>query len=289
MSGQTKKFRSKFFRVAVEGDTTDGRVIERGWLQDMAESYSPNTYGARIWMEHIRSVLPDSPFRAYGDVLALKTEEVEIDGKKKLALFAQIEPTSDLVNMVNGLKQKVYTSMEIAAKFANTGKAYLVGLAVTDSPASLGTERLAFAAQHPEANLFQGRKQQPDNLYSAASEAALEFEEVIAEPSAADKLFALLTGLIKGQPGATKPEPNTTAPEQFSAINEALTVVANHLKAQGEQFAELQRKVNEQQSHYQKLQADHTALTQQLSSTSDPTQTTRPLVTGAAGNAATDC
>ena len=69
----SKKFRSKFFRVAVEGATTDGRTIERQWLVDAAETYNPNTYGARVWLEHFRSVLPDGPFKAYGDVVALKT------------------------------------------------------------------------------------------------------------------------------------------------------------------------------------------------------------------------
>ena len=35
--------------------------------------------------------------------------------------------------------QKIYSSMEIMSNFADTGKAYLVGLAITDTPASLGT------------------------------------------------------------------------------------------------------------------------------------------------------
>lgn len=52
MAGKTnnpgKKQLSKFFRVAVEGATTDGRQIERQWLVDAAETYSQNTYGARV-------------------------------------------------------------------------------------------------------------------------------------------------------------------------------------------------------------------------------------------------
>lgn len=50
--------------------------------------------------------------------------------------------------------QKVYTSMEIRPNFSNTGKCYLIGLAVTDDPASLGTEYLEFcsrAVQNPLA------------------------------------------------------------------------------------------------------------------------------------------
>ncbi|MDR8247293.1 GPO family capsid scaffolding protein, partial [Acinetobacter baumannii] len=38
--------KSKFFRVAVAGSTTDGRVIEATWIQQMAKNYSQNTYTA---------------------------------------------------------------------------------------------------------------------------------------------------------------------------------------------------------------------------------------------------
>jgi hypothetical protein len=161
-----KKFRSKWFRVAVEGATTDGRRIEREWIEQMASSYDRSKYGARVWMEHIRGTLPDSPFRAYGDILAVKAEDVEIDGKKVRALFAQIEPTDDLVSMVNKLKQKIFTSIEVREKFPETGKAYLMGLGVTDTPASLGTEMLAFSAQHPNASPLKARKQSQDNLFT---------------------------------------------------------------------------------------------------------------------------
>jgi hypothetical protein len=176
----TKKYTSKFFRVALEGATTDGRKIERSWIEQMAKNFDPIKYGARIWMEHIRGTLPDSQFRAYGDVKALKAEEVTIDGVKKLGLYAQIEPTPDLVTMTKA-KQKIYTSIEINEKFADSGEAYLVGLGVTDSPASLGTEVLSFAAQNPNANPFSARKTSPGNMFSEATEVTLEFDEVDTE------------------------------------------------------------------------------------------------------------
>ena len=59
MSAKTKKFRSKWFRVAVEGATTDGRKIERTWLSQIAKTYNPITYGARIFIEHIRGLNPE--------------------------------------------------------------------------------------------------------------------------------------------------------------------------------------------------------------------------------------
>ena len=54
--------KSKFFRIAVEGATSDGRVINRADLSDMANTYNPQVYGARIFAEHIRGYAPDSPF-----------------------------------------------------------------------------------------------------------------------------------------------------------------------------------------------------------------------------------
>ena len=65
----------------------------------MAKNYDPNTYGARINIEHFRSVFPDGIFGAYGDVIALKTEKVTINGEEKDALFAQIEPTQSLIDL----------------------------------------------------------------------------------------------------------------------------------------------------------------------------------------------
>ncbi|HDR9512322.1 TPA: GPO family capsid scaffolding protein, partial [Burkholderia cepacia] len=99
--------KTKFFCIATEGATTDGRKIDRAMLEQMASSYDPKTYGARINMEHIRGMYPDSAFRAYGDVIALKTEEQ--DGK--LRLLAQLSPTKDLVEMTTEQRQKVYSSM----------------------------------------------------------------------------------------------------------------------------------------------------------------------------------
>lgn len=165
----------KFTRVAVEGDTTDGRQIERKHIEQMGKNYNPLKYGARIWLEHLRGMLPDSVFRALGDVTAVKTEEIEIDGTKKLALFASLAPTPDLVAM-NAARQKIYTSIEIDPNFANTGEAYLVGLAVTDSPASLGTEMLAFCANAGDKNPLNAKKQKPENMFSAARETALELD-----------------------------------------------------------------------------------------------------------------
>ncbi|MCO6524750.1 MAG: GPO family capsid scaffolding protein [Candidatus Schmidhempelia sp.] len=171
-----KKYNSKWFRITIEGATTDGRKIERKWIEQIAKNYSPTVYGARINFEHIRGYLSDSQFKRYGDVLALCCEEIK-DGPLlgKLALLAQIEPTDELIQL-NKSKQKIYTSIEMNVEFADTGEVYLVGLAVTDDPASLGTEFLEFKA-NANLNLLASRKQSPNNLFTAAEETLIKFDE----------------------------------------------------------------------------------------------------------------
>jgi len=275
----TKKFKSKFFRVAVEGATTDGRKIERSWIQQMAKNFDPQKYGARIWMEHIRGTLADSPFRAYGDVTAVKAEEVTIDGNKKLALFAQIEPTDDLIAMTKA-KQKIYTSIEINDKFADTGEAYLVGLGVTDSPASLGTEVLSFAANNPTANPFAGRKTNPGHLFSAAIEVDLEFEEISTETtSLAAKVKGLLNSFSSKKTGDDA---------RFSDIGEAVESILEHTGQQETRFNESTKRISELEKNLKTVTDNFNSLKSQLDK--EPgNQTTRPTATGGNGTEQTDC
>lgn len=280
MAGKTKKkLKSKFFRVAVEGATCDGRSIERHHIQEMADSYDPQLYGARVWIEHIRSLLPDSAFRAYGDVIALKAEEVEIGGKKKLALFAQIEPTDDLVAMVNDLKQKLYTSIELAEKFADTGKAYMWGLAVTDSPASLGTEMLAFAAQHPDKNPLASRKQDPANLFTAAEECNIEFESMEPAAPRSNGLASFFANLGIGQKPTTEPKEEATPDiDQFAAQ------ILQQFADQESEIGALRTELSEHKARYNQLANKVSALEKTLDETPQGF-TQRPPVTGNTGAA----
>lgn len=168
--------KAKFKRVAVAGQTTDGRTIAPEWLTQAAKNYNREKYGARVNLEHYLSPFPDSDFRAYGDVISVYAEEVEIDGEKKMALFADIDPTEDLIKL-NKARQKVYTSVELDLDFAGTGEAYLVGLAVTNTPASLGTEYLQFCAGAGDKSPLAARKQKSTNLFTCAIETEVEFTE----------------------------------------------------------------------------------------------------------------
>ncbi|MBZ3800018.1 GPO family capsid scaffolding protein [Leclercia adecarboxylata] len=244
--------KAKRFRIGVEGATTDGREIQREWLEQMAASYNPEVYTALINLEHIKSYLPESTFNRYGRVAALVAEEIQ-DGplKGKMALYADVEPTSSLVELVKK-GQKLFTSMEVSPKFADTGKAYLVGLAATDDPASLGTEMLTFsasAARNPLAN----RKQNPENLFTAAEETLIELEETQGEKPS---LFARVTALF------TKKEQTDDA--RFSDVHKAVELVATEqqnlsertdksLSDQDARISELETSLQEQQSAFAEL------------------------------------
>lgn len=119
--------------IATEGKAVDGRDITRDWLTDMAETYDPTYYTAVIWPEHDR-------WSSYGTVQALKTEEV--DGKYKL--YAILCPNRDLI-YYNQNGQYQFCSIEPFENFADLGRTYLLGLGVTDEPASTGTTHLKFS------------------------------------------------------------------------------------------------------------------------------------------------
>ncbi|QGW78452.1 phage capsid protein [Pseudomonas alkylphenolica] len=282
MAGKTdipaKKFRSKWTRIAVEGATTDGRTIERSWIEDMASTYSPNTYGARINCEHIKSYLPAGEFGSYGDVLALKAEEVEIAGVKKLALFGQLEPNAALLAL-NKAGQKIYTSIEVQPKFADSGKAYLVGLAITDTPASLGTEALSFSAQH---GTFANRKKDKDNLFTAAEETPLEFEEVTDTPG----MFAALKDKVGELLGKSKEKDGKDA-ASFAALGELIESLATHGSEQATAFAAEQRARQDLQTKFEKLEEEFTDLVKRLGETEDHSHKHRPSVTGGEGKVLT--
>lgn len=263
MSKEEKKYKSKWFRIAVAGDTTDGREIQPEWIIQMAKNYSQSVYGARLNIEHIRGIMPDGVFGAYGDVTALKTEKVDINGVQKDALFAQIEPTEALIEL-NRKRQKVFTSMEVDESFANTGEAYLIGLAVTDSPASLGTDMLKFAAQQAE-NPLSAKKLRPENLFSAATETSMEFEEV-SEPQ------SYSAGFLNKVKTMFKKQEKTE--QSFSEHEEAIMEIANETATQGVAVTKLENDYSTLSNEHAQLKQEFNELKTKLDS--EPNTESRP-------------
>lgn len=278
--------KAKRFRIAVEGATTDGRAIPREHIAQMAKNYDPNMYGARIDLEHIKGLTPDSPFRRFGDVVALSAEDItEGPLKGKLALYGDIDPTDELVSMTKA-RQKIYTSIQYNPKFADTGEAYLIGLAVTDNPASLGTEILSFSAT-ASVNPLASRKQHKDNLFTAAEETLIEFTE---EADPAPSLMARVTAMFSAK---TK-----SADLQFADVSAAVTAVAEQVQQNGDEQTQklsalelaLSERIDALELQAGEDRSAFTALQSQLGKT-DGSFTRRPASTGAdnKNGVQTDC
>ncbi|EOV1656331.1 GPO family capsid scaffolding protein [Yersinia enterocolitica] len=274
---------SKFFRVAVEGATTDGRVINRQDLLDIALTYDPKVYGARVDLEHYKSPYPDSVFRCYGDITAVKTEEIAEGALKgKLALFAQIDPTDELLTLNKG-RQKVYSSIQFDPNFATSGRAYLKGLALTDDPASLGTELLQFCAKQvaeSKPNPLAGRKQSPDCLFTALEETFIEFEEVQLADDTSKKFTAKIKELLFGAEKKTD--------GNLDDIRQAVQLIAESQKTvleNQQQFAANQREITDLKSQVSQLSISLTTVTAKLQSEDSQFNQRPPAKGGPEGSA----
>lgn len=253
----------KKFRVAVAGATVDGREITPQMLTEAVANFNTATYGIRVNVEHLRGLSGDKPFGIVGDVIGLSTQEdtITLNGKaeKRTALYAEIQP-NDRALELNKSDQKVFTSIELTPDFAGTGKFGLVGLAVTDSPASIGTERLQFSKVH-KTIIVPG---QP------GEEVEFKFDE--EAPSQSQALFgsaitalsAAVTALTGGQKPqapaapATPPAPAAAAGmEQFATIftaqTEALTALA---KSVSESVSGINTRLDQQERQFTALKAD---------------------------------
>lgn len=265
--------KSKFFRVAVAGSTTDGRVIEATWIQQMADSYDPNTYTALGNLEHYRGFSPSSEFGTYAKVTALKAEEVEINGTKKLALFAQVDAFDQLIEL-HQRGQKLFTSIEVNPNFADTGKAYLVGLAFTDTPASLGTQLMEFAAKQNEENPFAGRKQDAANLFTAAEEASIEFED--GQEAPVKGLFSKVLDWLKPQ----QEEQDNKNKDQFKEVSDSLEAIAKTFGESQTKLQKVETEFSELKTKHSKLEQDFTDLKAKLEGEENPGTPPAPENTG---------
>lgn len=257
---------SKFIRVALSGKTVDGREITPDQIDQMAASYDPKVYGARVNLEHYLSFMPNSDFRAYGDVIALKSEDA---GGGQRALLAQVDATDSLV-LLNKSRQKIYWSIEMNPNFAGTGKAYMMGLAATDTPASLGTEVLKFALTSDKAP--QDRKA---HLFTESLESALDLDE----PTGPNVLERIRANFAKEK---------TDTGARFAQVEQAIETVAaklSEIATTTGTFASAAA-VEKVATDLTKLSADLAALTTTLSLT--PDQPPRGKVAGADSNQ-TDC
>ncbi|HEX8446297.1 MAG TPA: GPO family capsid scaffolding protein [Sphingomonas sp.] len=273
--------KSKFFRAFVEGNTiSDGRKITADMIDQIVETFNAETYSPRINIEHIAGYSPEPPFNGYGTVTAVKaqTDDITIAGKveKRRALYMQVDGNAQLVKLAKE-DQKPFPSVELTDSYAGCGKVGVVGLAFTDTPASIATQPLNFS------------RSGPGTVFGLADEAvAIEFEAAQIEPAG---LAATVSAAVAAtfarlgfKPTEPKPEPVVTPPAPandnaalYTAMSEAVS--AGVAAATGPITAQVT-----------KLAADFAVLTGKLDKTELPGFSRQPA-TGAAADAqyATDC
>lgn len=271
--GSANKPARKKFRVAVSGSTIDGREISGELLKAAAKNYDPTVYGARVNVEHIKSIFPNSELCAMGDVTALSAEDItEGPLAGRVALNAEIEPTARMKKLTDEGK-KIYSSIELYPD-ALDGKPYIMGLAMTDTPASLGTERLKFAAQQREQVMKFSNQHTEAPMFTEAMEA--EIIELAEQRSEEGKQwFSRVMELIgKGR---------KSDGEQFSQVREAVEGVAQSHADLLDRFNDMSRQHDSDHKTIEKLSTELTTLRDQLANQDSDTKD-RFRATG--GNAA---
>ncbi|RZQ00219.1 GPO family capsid scaffolding protein [Vibrio vulnificus] len=209
--------------IATEGSTVDGRKITKSWINDMASLYAKDEYTALIWPEHWRSSWGPFEGKNWGVVEELKAEVLD----DKLRLFAKITPNQYLLD-ANQEGQKLFTSIEPNPDYKGEGRCYLMGLAVTDSPASTGTTQLKFSRRHGEETAIES---------DALEE--LHLEKCF---SRTDRLFSALRSFISGEEPETlsKPQPEEEEPMNQEQFNQVMSAIGTVSTKQGE----LEEKLN---------------------------------------------
>ncbi|HCS0067299.1 TPA: GPO family capsid scaffolding protein [Escherichia coli] len=273
-----KKTSRKKFRVAVSGSTVDGREISPVHLREAAENFNPDVYAARVNVEHYLSPCPSSEFSAMGDVTALSTEDItEGPLAGRTALYAEIEPTERMKQLVADGK-KIYSSIELHPQFSVNGRAYLVGLAMTDTPASLGTERLKFTAQQRQAVMTFNSAQGEAPLISEAIESEIiEIAEQRQEEGT--QWFNRVMGII----GRGRKADDAS----FSRIQEAVEGVATSQADIIDRFNALETRHQQDSQKITSLTTELAALKEKLR-TQDGDPQNRFTATGAASDQLAD-
>ncbi len=149
-----------------------------------------------------------------------------------MRLFAKLEPNQYLLE-ANKLGQKLFTSIEPNPDYKGQGKCYLMGLAVTDSPASSGVSLLQFSRQEgqtTELSCSQLEEISLDECYSKT-----------------DRFFALCNAFFNSGDEQPEPQPDPepeeeeVTEEQFkAAMKEQFGIMKGELKEELKQEFNLQ-------------------------------------------------
>ena len=157
--------------------------------------------------------------------------------------------------------------MEITPRFADTKKAYLTGLAITDTPASLGTTANYTAAKtKAEEKIFTAYRQtetqeiamtKPQDNNQDNNQAATTVKPLTEEH--AESIFSRLFAKYFGKKEPAQPETPAINPEQPSEPKDGLQFKQDGWDGFGKAaqlLAKLDEKIEAQQTEYNALRAE---------------------------------
>lgn len=285
--------KTKPLLLATAGATVDSRTIEEEKIIQMAEGYDPKTYGARVNVEHIRGLSGDGPFRAFGDVLELSTGQVDVkmpngQTEQRLGLYGVLDINDD-AKALNDAGQKVYPSIEIEPNFAGTGMAYLMGVALTDSPASIATEKMQFNRSLPGTITLAADA--PEQAFT------IEFAKDAGSTETSDSFLSKLGEMLENAFGKKTPPPQQTEPKagEEGASEGTGEFSIDALRPLFEDFArvftsEINEVRNQLDDQADRFDLKFKALEKQFETTPAHQYTPRPAASGAHGDMVkTDC
>lgn len=265
--------------VCTEGATLQGGVaLTREDISQMAGAYDPSLYAARLNLEHIKSLWPDSDFRHYGLVKSLRAVELTsgpLKGHLSLEANIELDEQQDArVFQLNRSGQKLFSSIEFYRQFPKTGGTYLCGIALTDTPAALGTQLITLSREQRGLPADAG-----DACYTTSLETAIRMlsadTPVPEMPAVSEPGFlSRISQLLRGQ--------RQVSDTELKQLRDAVELTANELSSLKQQItcdALTDARLDLQQRTLSELRNELSALKQQLALTADDTPT-RPLSTG---------
>lgn len=284
----------KRFRVAREGVTVDGREITRQQIIDMAKDYDPVEYTARINVEHMGgwNFLGNAAIPALGDVIACdaQLDTYQVDGKdvQLMGLYATLSALPQLVE-ANKQGQKLFTSIEFYPKFTATGRAYLVGLAVTDIPASRGTEPLKFNntanntlfSEHQELTLMTTQTNQTQTPTTATTEGQAAIEQApvptqTPQPPAQPQQHKAEDGFLQKMANMFTSKSSGMTKDEQDMVLQGFNTLNEKAESNAETTAQIAESVTQLTATVNQLNQNFAALQTQLSTEPVPMTTTPP-------------
>lgn len=243
-----QKYTTDWICIATEGYAIDGRAITRETIKQAAANYDTSVYTAMIWPHHPIKSFDERQYWTYN--LGLVSELTTKEEAGRLRLMAKLEPNQMLLNL-NERDQKLFTSCEFMGNYANTGQAYLIGLAATDIPASLGTGRMNLSESIQNASASQRQYTALSNIEmfslgrltpAAGNLPPTEESDPMDKDTANKLLTSILTLTAKvdaqanTQPQAQQPAPASAAAGAQPATQD-FSAHANHVADLGEKLS----------------------------------------------------